>query len=149
LDQRALLEPSCGKGAFVVVAAKRLIESARTRDVDLETLGSALFATDIDEAHIEETRTNVYEALLGLEVPKPTVSMLVESWIKPADFLLHDFDERKFDFVVGNPPYIRIEQLSRALLSEYRGRFESMSDRADLYVPFIERSLDGRNHMAA
>jgi len=142
LDQCALLEPSCGKGAFVVAAARRLIESARARNVDLETLGLAVFATDIDEAHIEETKANVYEALLSLEVPEPTVSLLVESWIKSADFLLHDFDGRTYDFVVGNPPYIRIEQLSRALLSEYRCRYESMSDRADLYVPFIERSLE-------
>ena len=47
-----------------------------------------------------------------------------------------------FDFVVGNPPYIRIEQIAPELQREYRRRYSSLFDRADLYVAFIERSLD-------
>jgi methylase of polypeptide subunit release factors len=43
--------------------------------------------------------------------------------------------------VIGNPPYVRQELIPEALLTEYRARFETLYDRADLYVPFIERSL--------
>jgi hypothetical protein len=45
------------------------------------------------------------------------------------------------DLVVGNPPYVRQELIPPALLSEYRNRYQTMYDRADLYIPFIERSL--------
>jgi len=47
----------------------------------------------------------------------------------------------QFDFVVGNPPYVRQELIPAPLLIEYRGRYMTMFDRADLYIPFIERSL--------
>ena len=65
---------------------------------------------------------------------------LAERWIQGGDFLLEPLTQ-DFDFVVGNPPYIRIEQLSPELQSEYRRRFLTIFDRADLYVAFIERSL--------
>ena len=48
----------------------------------------------------------------------------------------------QFDFVVGNPPYVRQELIPAPLLAEYRCRYQTIYDRADLYVPFIERSLD-------
>lgn len=49
--------------------------------------------------------------------------------------------EAGFDFVVGNPPYVRQELIPVALLAEYRSRYQTIYDRADIYVPFIERSL--------
>jgi methylase of polypeptide subunit release factors len=47
-----------------------------------------------------------------------------------------------FNFVVGNPPYVRQELIPDALMAEYRARYKTVYDRADLYVPFIEHSLN-------
>src|SRR3546814_16514862 len=47
-----------------------------------------------------------------------------------------------FDFVVGNPPYVRQERIPASLLAEYRRRYRTLYDRADLYVLFYERGLD-------
>jgi hypothetical protein len=58
----------------------------------------------------------------------------------PGDFLLAPLDGQ-FDFAVGNPPYVRQELIPASLLAEYRRRYPTMYDRADLYIPFIERSL--------
>jgi AcrR family transcriptional regulator len=43
--------------------------------------------------------------------------------------------------VIGNPPYVRQELIPDVLMAEYRRRFATIYDRADIYVPFIERSL--------
>jgi hypothetical protein len=43
--------------------------------------------------------------------------------------------------VLGNPPYVRVENIPKPLLAEYRKRYSTMTDRADLYVPFFEKSL--------
>ena len=43
--------------------------------------------------------------------------------------------------VIGNPPYVRQEMIPDVLLAEYRSRYTTVYDRADLYIPFIERSL--------
>ncbi len=56
------------------------------------------------------------------------------------DFLLRDFDQ-DFTHVIGNPPYVRQEAIPDVLMGEYRQRYSTIYDRADIYVPFIERSL--------
>jgi len=60
-------------------------------------------------------------------------------WWK-ATFLLMDLPQT-FTHVVGNPPYVRQELIPAGLLAEYRARYLTLYDRADLYVPFIEASL--------
>ncbi|MGH7788761.1 MAG: Eco57I restriction-modification methylase domain-containing protein [Candidatus Binatia bacterium] len=140
LADQALLEPSCGHGAFLVAAVARLLESARRSGRGPSTLADAVLAFDIEAAHVTRTR----QALLGLlrdqHVRQRDALRLVESWVREDDFLLTPID-RTFAFVIGNPPYIRIEQLAEALQSEYRARYRSLYDRADLYVAFIERGL--------
>ncbi|MGI9353961.1 MAG: Eco57I restriction-modification methylase domain-containing protein [Rhizobiaceae bacterium] len=43
--------------------------------------------------------------------------------------------------VIGNPPYVRHELIPDVLIVEYRARYNTVYDRADVYIPFIERSL--------
>lgn len=47
-----------------------------------------------------------------------------------------------FDVVVGNPPYIRIQELGRELADFCRSRYETASGSFDAYVVFIERALE-------
>jgi hypothetical protein len=46
-----------------------------------------------------------------------------------------------FDYVVGNPPYVGIENLSEEEKKRYRARFSSASGRMDLYFLFFEQGL--------
>ncbi|MGH7664267.1 MAG: Eco57I restriction-modification methylase domain-containing protein, partial [Gemmatimonadaceae bacterium] len=46
-----------------------------------------------------------------------------------------------FDAVVGNPPYVRMEEFS-AIKDFLRGYYETYETRSDLYVYFVERSLE-------
>jgi adenine-specific DNA-methyltransferase len=56
-----------------------------------------------------------------------------------ADFLACDIGT--FDYIVGNPPYVAIEELSQDELSYYRENFETARGRIDLYLLFWERAL--------
>jgi hypothetical protein len=136
-----LLEPSCGTGAFLVPAVRRLIRSSRRRGRKPSQLGDSVLAFDIDAAHVETSRRAV-EAVLNEEgIGNGAAKSLAEKWIQQGDFLLAPIEGQVYDAVVGNPPYIRIEQLAPELQAEYRRRYESLYDRADIYVAFIERSL--------
>lgn len=137
-----LLEPSCGTGAFLVPVARRLIRSALRSGHKPSNLGGCLVAFDIDRAHVESAKAAVHKILLEEGVRAGTAESLAEQWIQQGDFLLASIEPRGFDAIVGNPPYIRIEQLSPEIQSAYRERYESLFDRADIYVAFIERSLD-------
>jgi adenine-specific DNA-methyltransferase len=135
-----LLEPACGEGVFLVAAVERLAVSAKKRGVDLATLSAAVVAYDIDSEHIAHSRKLVAEALKRHGMSAASAVDLTGRWIVEGDFLLAP-QSQTFDAVVGNPPYVRIEQLARELQAEYRRRYDSLYDRADLYVAFIERGL--------
>jgi adenine-specific DNA-methyltransferase len=45
------------------------------------------------------------------------------------------------DFVVGNPPYVRLEDIPVSVADFYRKSFVTMRGRADLYVAFFEAAL--------
>ena len=140
LTSMRILEPACGTGAFLVPAVERLLTGARRDGVKAADLGQHVVAYDIDPEHVAASRSAVVKVLQGQEVPTRVARRLAEQWVREGDFLLAQ--DGPFDVVIGNPPYIRIEQLSPSLQAEYRRRYTSLYDRADLYVAFIERGLD-------
>jgi len=134
------LEPSFGGGDFLIPIVERLIEAweAAGRDGELD---QALFAVEIHHDSFDATRAALLERLQALGLSEHEAHRLVRAWLHSDDFLLTELGA-PFDFVVGNPPYVRPERIPKPLLGEYRSRFKTMYDRADLYIAFIERSLD-------
>ena len=133
-----ILEPSCGDGAFVLPIVDALILEAPNWDD--EALDSFLLAFDVAEKSISRVRSAVAERLGEAGCPKCVVQRLLTRWFRCEDFLLHDFD-KKFDVVIGNPPYIRFDNLSPEKQRLYKMRYCTFSERCDIYVPFFERSL--------
>ena len=88
----------------------------------------------------ERTQAALILLLANAGIHRGTAEALVDHWLACGDFLLADLTG-KFDLVVGNPPYVRQELIPSVLLAEYRSRYSTVYDRADLYIPFIERSL--------
>lgn len=143
LFDRRLLEPAFGGGDFLLPAIERLVRAWRAAGANgsvIEALGDSVRAIELHRDSFRATRA-VVVALLGREgIGKKEASALADRWLSQGDFLLAPLDG-SFDFVVGNPPYVRQELIPNPLLAEYRNRFQTMYDRADLYIPFIERSL--------
>ena len=141
LSSLRLLEPACGEGAFLLPAVERLLASAERSNAARANLRDAVSAYDIDQVHVDRSREAVAEVLRQHHFSRAEARQLAAHWIAQGDFLLARQD-RRFDVIVGNPPYVRIEQLDPGLQAEYRRRFESLFDRADLYVAFIEQSIN-------
>lgn len=143
LHRMRLLEPSFGGGDFLFLAVERLLESWRQAGVPGlpgDTLGRALTAVELHRETFDQTRERLIGRLETEGLDGATARRLADSWLVQGDFLLEPLDEG-FDFVVGNPPYVRQELIPDALLKEYKRRYVTIYDRADLYIPFIERSL--------
>ncbi|CAN5875848.1 Eco57I restriction-modification methylase domain-containing protein [soil metagenome] len=141
LSGRVIVEPSCGAGAFLLPIVERLIGSAQRHGRDLSSLGPAIRAYDLSEANAQVARKSVALMLEDAGAGEATASQLVSEWISTGDFLLSDLDTGGSDYVVGNPPYIRLEGVSPATMQEYRRRYPTMRGRSDIYVGFIERAL--------
>ncbi|WP_336021825.1 Eco57I restriction-modification methylase domain-containing protein [Halobellus salinisoli] len=50
-------------------------------------------------------------------------------------------EDAGFDAVIGNPPYIRMEKF-KDLKNYLRGAYETHASRSDMYVYFVERSIE-------
>ncbi|EIL98398.1 hypothetical protein UUC_17320 [Rhodanobacter denitrificans] len=101
----------------------------------------AIIAVELHQATFDLTAQRLVALLRQQGLSPRDADALCASWLIRDDFLLAPLNG-PFDFVVGNPPYVRQERIPAALLNEYRRRFHTLYDRADLYVPFFERALD-------
>ncbi len=141
---RRLLEPSCGDGAFLAEIVRRLIGSERSQqgvvDWEDEVLADAVTACDLNRGFVDLARDQTTSLLVAEGCPQARAHWLADHWVRHADFLLTSWPDT-FDFVVGNPPYVRIEDLPPKVLRRYRELYPTCTDRADLYVAFIENGL--------
>jgi adenine-specific DNA-methyltransferase len=141
LSRIHLLEPSCGSGAFLGPVLERLVASAHAHGQDLASLGDAIRCYDLQAANVQICRTLCRDLLVAAGEPASGASALAERWVRQADFLLAGIEDRPADVVVGNPPYIRYDDLADDVLALYRSTWQAMRGRGDIYVGFIERSL--------
>lgn len=143
LHEKRLLEPSFGGGDFLLPIIQRLLSAwraARPNGTAVDDLGDAIRAVELHHDTFRSTYAAVVALLKREGLSANAATALADRWLSQGDFLLAPL-EGQFDFVVGNPPYVRPELIPAPLLAEYRSRYQTMYDRADIYIPFIERSL--------
>ena len=138
-----LLEPSAGDGVFLLDAVRRLLTSWTNagRLGGTASLRPAITAVEVHRATAEATRARLVDLLAEYSISASDAADLAESWLVCDDFLLASI-EGPFDAVVGNPPYLRHDAIPAALARRYRRDYSTVYDRADLYVPFIQRGVD-------
>lgn len=131
LSKVKILEPSCGGGEFVIEIVRRLRDSSRRFGFDFgRALVENIFAYDIDPRKVETCKDRLLGECEGISL---------DANIRQADFLTESTPE--VDIVVGNPPYIRYEQIPQDQLSSYKQLFHTFHYRADLYILFFEKTL--------
>ena len=140
-----ILEPSFGKGDFLKAIVERLLKSFfkfHSKQNPVSVLSNCVRAIELSKNSFEQGQIDLISLMSKYGISTKNSKKLLKSWLFNSDFLLVDFDVENFDFVIGNPPYIRQEQLSDKLLEQYKLRYKTIYDRADIYVPFIEKALD-------
>lgn len=128
----SITEPSCGEGEFIMEIIRRLAASAGQYGFDL----NAAFHKQVSASDIDARKVLVCIERIKREFPEitnPGMRIFVE------DYLL--MNHEAVDIVVGNPPYIRYEQIPEEKLPVYKQRFSTFYYRADMYVLFFEKSL--------
>jgi hypothetical protein len=136
-----LLEPSFGFGDFLLPAIDRLLVSWKRSAAAPSALGDSIRAVELHRASFERTHALVVQKLRATGIGTMDAESLADQWLIQGDFLLVPIPG-EFDVVIGNPPYVRQELIPNALMAEYRNRYRTIYDRADIYIPFIERSLN-------
>ncbi len=130
LSNTMILEPSCGEGEFIVEIACRLIESARQFGFDAQAaFVNCVYGYDIVEEKIQRCKQRLSDMGLNLS----------DSHVCVGNFLSARVPE--VDFVVGNPPYVRYENIPAEQLDYIKKTFPTFHYRSDLYIPFFEKTL--------
>lgn len=139
LSNIKILEPASGKGAFAKEIIKRLFQSSTTYQFSFsKALLENIQLVELDLFAFSELVISVDGTIESLTKAKSNLSSKI---CFQTDFLTFNFD-KKFDCIVGNPPYIRHELISEKNKISYRNKFKSFKYRADLYVLFFEQSLN-------
>jgi adenine-specific DNA-methyltransferase len=143
LTKMRVVEPSVGSGAFLGPILNRLL-AAKTKHADDEpwlALRECIRGWDLQMEHVASSKRLVRDRLTEAGCPPPEARSLADTWLHVGDFLLTEH-RRGADLVVGNPPYIRIEDVPADLLAAYRTACPTMGGRADIFVGFYEHGLD-------
>lgn len=122
LQSMTVLEPSCGNGAFLVEISSRLVESIRLhspfRDIDSlygeidAALSRNIMAIEIDGDALDEAKGRVLSMLEERYSYHPMdADSLFGSWHTGDAIEYLRTDVTRYDFVVGNPPYVRIHNV--------------------------------------
>lgn len=134
------IEPAAGEGAFLGPMIERLAASCRRLKRPLSDCEDSLVAYELDEASAERARELVMNILTTLELKRSAAERLAAAWVRTGDYLL-DATTLEADFVIGNPPYVRLEDIPEETASYYRDAYPTMRGRADLYIAFFEAAL--------
>lgn len=141
LADTLIVEPACGAGAFLGPIAGRLSASCRNHGRSLLDAINAVKAFDLLDRNVELTRDRLSDQLLAHGWEPAHVAKTVQAWVRQGDYLLRQQEKQAADFVVGNPPYIRLEDVPDARMSAYRSACPTMGGRADIYIGFYEVGL--------
>lgn len=132
-----IIEPSFGDGAFLIEIVERMIEMGEKIQLPKNAIASCiekhLFGIEKDSILYQKaiTRLNTYTLTHDIKV----------DWSKNLlcgdTLLLYHQLEKQFDYVVGNPPFVRIHNIA----ADYRkilDTFQFSKGMRDLYIFFYE-----------
>jgi hypothetical protein len=112
-----VLDPGCGKGAFI----DGIIRWCESHNKEIPNITGI----ESDPKHIADIQ--------GKYSDYPSVQIRFEDFLQQVP--------GKFDYIIGNPPYVPITGLDEREKEGYRRRFQSATGRFDLYFLFFEQAL--------
>lgn len=140
LRGRRLCDPACGDGNFLVAAAEKIISEKSGRKNLKRDLQNGVCGFDSDPAALQKCR-----ARLDSAAREGGIRAKINWNLREMDSV----DENRvseyfgaFDFVVGNPPYIRIQHLPKETRARLAAQWRSAARGCcDIYMAFFEAGL--------
>ena len=134
-----ILEPSFGEGVFLMHIIERIIINGRkmlkTDSQICDILSNNIYGVELDEKVFKKALINIKNLLEKYNLPGNLNLHLYNE-----DFL--DFNKEKdFDYIIGNPPYIRIHNIdshTRKKIKDYK----FSTGNTDLYIIFFEKCIN-------
>ena len=143
---KTILEPSCGDGVFLCEIIRRYIFEAKRREFSdyqiIKHLETYIYGVEIDKEEYQKCINNLNSLVVELLPQCNTIKWKVFNedtlyWYKNYSNF--------FDFVVGNPPYIRIHNLKEETREYLKENFTFSVGTIDIYLSFFEIGFEVLN----
>lgn len=140
LHGKKVLENSCGDGNILVAIVQRYIDDCNKCGIKKEIIRHGLMRDiigfEIDEHQYKKCIENLNRILERNEIEQ------IEWSIYNKDYLKTDIAD-KYQFIIGNPPYIKYSELDKKEQKFLKEKFESCKKgKFDYCYAFIEKSVD-------
>ncbi len=138
---KKILEPSCGDGAFLKEIVKRYIKQGCENKLSIKKivygLENYIHGIELDKVEYDKCIDNlnkITNELLGLDNIK---------WNIHNKNTLHLYNnlKKEFDYIVGNPPYIRVHNLDVDTRKFIKEKFSYSEGTIDIYLCFFEMAF--------
>ena len=135
-----VIDPACGSGVFLVDALLKL--KPKLKKSYKELVEENIFGIDIDPRAVK--RTEILLSLLVFEQEKsiPDRFNIYNGNSLDKDFLRKTLSGLKFPAIVGNPPYVRIQNLEDETKKIIRKYWKFIQGDTDIFIPFIELGIE-------
>jgi adenine-specific DNA-methyltransferase len=143
LITKKIIDPACGDGNFLIPVVQRLLHYCIRNKIESEKIKEILrnniYGFDIDSKAISECITNLHRITSNYNINNVDWNILCIDSLDKTDVKRYfDF----FDFVVGNPPYIRIQHLGEKRRKKIQEQWSfCKSGSTDIYIAFFELGI--------
>lgn len=158
-----VLDPACGSGLFLLKAYEILADCWQRANGEFDkkdakhVLEECLFGIDIDQRAVSATKTHLLQKASlsesdSVSLDKNIVVGDALSFAHPSTLIpMHNhaadelsaggiFSKHSFDCIVGNPPYVRIQNTPADKRECYTSSYATAAGRFDISTLFIELS---------
>lgn len=136
--KKHVIDNSCGDGAFLKEVVNRYCKQAQANNHDKNQLKSELetyiHGIELDAGECEKCKKNVSDVASEFGVVNVNWDIIC------GDSLIIDKYNGKMDFVVGNPPYVRVHNLEDSF-NEVKNYSFAQDGMTDLFIVFYEIGL--------
>ena len=170
LLQLTILDPACGSGAFLNAALQFLMAEHKHIDemeakvtgstIEFQCVENSILENNLYGVDINEESVGIAQLALWLRTAKPHRKLnSLNQNIKCGNSLISDptiagdkafdwqkefpqvFEKGGFDVVIGNPPYVHLENVIKTSKQLEQMNFETYNKRGDMYVLFVEQAF--------
>lgn len=139
---KSVLENSCGKGNILIRIVERYIIDAKENGL---TSNQIIYGLENDITGYEVDNNSLVECKKRLDKLAESFGLLDVKWnVQKFDYL--KTRNKKYDYIIGNPPYITYHDLSKKQRTWLKSNFYTCREgRCDYYYAFVEKSIDSLN----
>lgn len=136
--KKHIIDNSCGDGAFLTAIVERYCKECVKQDIPLnivaDDLEKYIHGIEIDSVECEKCINNLNETVAKFNIYNVNWDIICGDTLKIEKY------NGKMDFVVGNPPYIRVHNLGESF-NEIKKFSFAQTGMTDLYLVFYEIGL--------